>query len=282
MTSKSPSSENGSPIAQTGLDKAVADLASEFVSHPGFMWTDSGFEVLHADWPAYPRGHGLEICLQSLVEYPTDTRFFPIDNIDWCTLFVVGEKPKEDRFGSQHLHVAVWDEDIRECAARGFIEGVRTDDEFLDFPRDFLEVTPEGRRAALIDLLLGSMAGVLGRQILDFLYDTQYDSAVREASIMVEMQLRRLSASSDHGRRLIEKCFGKAGVLVPNGMTNANRLLVLNTFTAYFKYVRNEYAHSLPTLDMLTAAVLIRRSAALLTAIHALESQLQTEGSKTP
>src|SRR5262249_35060443 len=66
-----------------------------------------GFEILHADWPAYPRGHGIRSTLNALAEYPRNTRFFPIDNIDQCTLFAVGEKPKQDpqRWWPQYLEL---------------------------------------------------------------------------------------------------------------------------------------------------------------------------------
>jgi hypothetical protein len=284
MTEKLPSRRNHpevtpSPDPAAGLSGLIDNLAHEFAGHPGFMWNDSGFEVLHANWPAYPLGHGIVSCLYSLSQYPRDTRFFPIDNIDRCTLFAVGKKPKQDPYGSQHLHVAVWDEDLRKCESSGYIEGVRSEEEFLGYPNGSVQLTPKGINAAIIDLLLGPALRILDDRILDSLRDAHYDTAVREASILVEMKLRRLSGSEDHGRDLVTKCFGEAGVLVPRGITNADRLQVLNAFVTYFKYVRNVYAHTLPKIDMLTATTNVRRSAELLTVIQALEQRPGTESS---
>src|SRR2546422_3952053 len=92
-----------SDLSVVSLEETISLLGQSFASHPGFMWTDAGFEILHADWPAYPRGHGIRTTLSALAEYPGNTRFFPIDNIDQCTLFAVNEKPKQDPYGVQHL-----------------------------------------------------------------------------------------------------------------------------------------------------------------------------------
>ncbi|MBI3611154.1 MAG: hypothetical protein HY204_10705 [Nitrospirae bacterium] len=111
---------SGRDQAAVSLGDVIDTLGRSFASHPGFMWTGSRFEILHADWPAYPRGHGITITLRVLAEYPRDTEFFSIDSIDQCTLFAVGEKPKQDPYGLQHLHVAVWDDDLRACASAGY------------------------------------------------------------------------------------------------------------------------------------------------------------------
>lgn len=255
------------------FEETIATLGRSFSTHPGFMWTDTGFEILHADWPAYPRGHGATVTLRVLAEYPRETRFFPIDNIDRCTLFVVGEKPKETPHGPQHLHVAVWDDDLRACTSARYIEGVRDDEaeEFLAFPAGYIQLTHKGVNGATINELLGAALASTDSSIIDHLHEARYDTAVREASLRVEIALRQASGLSDHGRRLVEKCLGELGVLVPKGLANPPRQTLRNVFHGYFKYVRNEYAHSLPPVDMLTACTLVRRSAELLTVIQAME-----------
>ncbi len=260
------------------LEDTIATLGRSFASHPGFMWTEVGFEILHADWPAYPRGHGITITLSALAEYPRETRFFPVDNIDQCTLFVVGEKPKEAPYGPQHLHVAVWDDDLRACASAGYVEGVRDEDEFLTFPNGSMQLTQKGVNGATIDALLGPALNSLEEDIIDHLHEARYDTAVREASLRVEIALRRASGLPDHGRRLVEKCFGEPGVLVPKGLPNPSRQMLRSVFHGYFKYVRNEYAHSLPPVDMLTACTLVRRSAVLLTVIQAVDRGRRHDG----
>jgi len=39
-------------------DTTIRSIAVKLSDHPGFMWAAGSFEVLHADWPAYP--HGLQ------------------------------------------------------------------------------------------------------------------------------------------------------------------------------------------------------------------------------
>lgn len=269
---------SGSDQSLVSLEDTIETLGRSFANHPGFMWTDAGFEALHADWPAYPRGRGIAATLSALAEYPEDTRFFPIDNIDQCRLFAVGEKPKQDPYGLQHLHVAVWDDDLRACASSRYVEGVRDDGESLSFPNGFMQLTRKGVNGATIDALLGPALKSLEGDILDHLHEARYDTAVREASLRVEVALRRASGLPDHGRRLVEKCFGKTGVLIPKGITNASRQTLQNVFHGYFKYVRNEYAHGLPPVDMLTASTLVRRSAVLLTVIQALDQRRGHDG----
>ena len=43
----------------SSLEDLIPSLAEHFATHPGFMWQAVGFEGLHADWPAYPLGHGV-------------------------------------------------------------------------------------------------------------------------------------------------------------------------------------------------------------------------------
>jgi hypothetical protein len=50
--------------------------------HRGFMWTKGGFEVLHANWSAYPPGRGLEQALATLADFPPGTIFYGVDTID--------------------------------------------------------------------------------------------------------------------------------------------------------------------------------------------------------
>src|SRR5262245_43908333 len=212
----------------SSLEDAIETLGRSFVDHPGFMWTSTGLEVLHAEWPAYPHGHGLTFPSHALAECPQGTLFFPIDSIDQCTLFAVGEKPRQDPYGSQHLHIAAWNKDLRGLAAAGHLDGVRDEGEVLSFPTGSMELTQKGLHAATIDMLLGPEVQLLGDDLLLHLHEGRFDTAIREASLRVEIALRRASGLSEHGRRLVETCFGEAGVLVPQSMTKATRQTLRN------------------------------------------------------
>jgi hypothetical protein len=62
--------------------------------HPGYFGiTSRGVIAVHADWPMYPFEHGWAEALLALGSLPSATRFFQIDNIDKCFLFVAEEVP---------------------------------------------------------------------------------------------------------------------------------------------------------------------------------------------
>src|SRR5262245_60340752 len=130
------------------LDNVIQSLAEHFSTHPGFMWTTGGFEVLHADWPAYPPGHGIRITLRVLTAFPPGPPLYRVDDIDQCSLFVVGRRPDKNPFDSRYIHIALWDDDLASCAKQGFVEGVYDDGEFLQVKGEYAALTPEGAHAA--------------------------------------------------------------------------------------------------------------------------------------
>jgi len=97
---------------------------------PGFLNYEDGFEVLHADWPNYPLGHGWEIALKTIGNFPEDTFFYEIDDIDYCKLFVSTEPTgKKDILSGEFLHIASWHEDLIALKNMNLIEGVYTEDD---------------------------------------------------------------------------------------------------------------------------------------------------------
>ncbi len=203
---------NPSVEGESEWDRIIHSLAATLADHPGFMLTAGGFEVLHADWPAYPQGHGVRTALANLGEFPADTTFFAVDRIDQCTLFVVGSVLPKDPYNRTHYHLAIWDEDLRTCLDRGFIEGPSIDsDGSIVFTSRPLSVTPQGQFAILVDELTRDIRPTLLKAVGDFLYLKRFDVAVREAALFVETTLRRSTGSTASGQKLIEECFGAAG-----------------------------------------------------------------------
>jgi len=238
--------------ADTGLTEpedpialAIERLAGKFVDHPGFMWTRSGFEVLHAKWPAYPIGHGRRAALYTLAEYPPDTRFFRVDNIDRCTLMSVGRRLAPASAGPEHLFVAVWDDDLRDLSRAGLIEGLsHLDADFLYFPQEYVELTPRAAHLALIyELTAGLHPRILDR-VDELLEIDRCDAAVREASVVLEEALGALvTRPKSHGKRLIDQVFQQVGNQLP--LPNAKRIQLKAEFLRFFAYVRNEFAHKI-------------------------------------
>ena len=99
-------------------------------AQPGFLeYGGLAIEVLHADWPAYPGGHGWRLALRSLLVFPSIVRFLVLGDIDQCLLFVsVGSgsclEPTGDLRDLKWFHVAVCRDDLRELPERGLISGV--------------------------------------------------------------------------------------------------------------------------------------------------------------
>ena len=171
------------------------------------MWTEVGFEVLHADWPAYPLGRGYKAALAVLSDYPQGTSFYPLDSIDMCTLFLAGDQPDKDPLSRNRLHVAIWDDDLRECSRMGFLEGLTDLQEtFLQYSSDAITLTRKGHDGALINELTFNLHPRILGGVEDLLYSGRFGTAIREASILLEEALRSLvpTASSDYGQRLVD------------------------------------------------------------------------------
>jgi len=265
------------PLTAVPADRAVDDdvafverLAAAFSSHPGFMWTESGFEVLHAEWPAYPRGHGLGALLERLAEFPPNTQFFPVDNIDQCTLFVVGRKPERDPYSKKHLHIALWDEDLREAARRGYVSEVQAEEGLVRFPEGCLTLTPAGTHAVLVQELVQDVPKPLLERVQGYLDLRRYDAAVREAALLLELRMRAALQSQAFGQALVDECFGLQGRLHPKDLPNAYRLTLHAVFRTFFAFVRNEYAHNIPEVDLVTTCRLLRRCGRLFRAVDTL------------
>src|SRR5262249_40887793 len=180
-------------------------------------------------------------------------------------------------FDSCYIHIALWDDDLASCAKQGFVEGVYDDGEFLQVKGEYAALTPEGAHAAVINELTSGADDKLFSQVAAHLYTRQYETAVREAALRVEVALKEFGQTNAYGTALVETCLEENGTLVPHGLPNAHRLVIRSAFRSYFAYVRNEYAHNIPATDMLTACRLIQRSSNLLCAVRGL-SAMRSDG----
>lgn len=277
--------------AVESITKIIDGMAAHLIDYPGFMWTGGGFEVLHADWPAYPSGHGLRNALATLADFPSETKFFPIDNIDQCTLFVVGEVPRGQEHDEKRYHIALWNEGIIELANRDFINDVLVADKqfefaFLDYPDGYISLTYQGENAILVYELAFNIHPAIIERVEDFLFSHHYDTAVREATILLEMRMRQAVKSEKIGQDLIDECFGERGKLFPPIMPNPARLEIRAVFRRLFKYVRNEFAHNLnpstfKSLDLVATTRLLRRCSELAKVLETLEKMASSDKSQS-
>ena len=54
------------------ISNIIRGTVSDLSEHPGYLEMGS---IIHADWPAYPRGIGWKSALKSLVSYPIGMKF---------------------------------------------------------------------------------------------------------------------------------------------------------------------------------------------------------------
>lgn len=92
----------------------------------GYLYRGSYVVAIHANWPAYPPpDKGL--ALYDLGQFPEETGFLRIDEIDQCTLFrATSGEIHNDPYDDRDFHVAIWNEDLLELADAGLISGVKT------------------------------------------------------------------------------------------------------------------------------------------------------------
>lgn len=253
------------------LAKVVKALVEEFSSQPGFMLTDEGFVVLHADWPAYPLQGGYKAALTSLAD--AGRHFFPIDRIDECTLFLADKDPTslQNKFSEDLIHVAVWDVDLKELAFRGFIDGVQgIEENSLSFFRDSITITQKGYDAFFIHEFTNDVEPALLSRVEPFLYLARYDTVIREASVILEDSLRDLAGAGDEvfGLALVDKCLGRKAQLLAGAFANSERLWLRQEFRLYFKFVRNPFSHGTRNSDLLTCSRLLSRCSRLLRVVE--------------
>jgi hypothetical protein len=290
--------------------------------HPGFMWyggrgTSTIFEVLHADWPVYPAGHGWELALQSLSLFPPDIRFVELSEIDQCFLLIARGAGKnftqqngDDLFHEKWFHVAVWRKDLTELHRRGFLTdtsliteykaalsyynkyknmGIEVNGEFRSLnlrcpqPSDFednrpsvlvispkgLMLSPEAYTAALslarpVEHLYPAIAERVGPVLKIPLYDT----AVREASLILETTLRHSTGKTDtYGDVLVDDYY-RYLLSLSGGKSTAFFKTLRSELKTLFKFVRNDFAHRLKDITEIQCRSLLDRISQALEAMH--------------
>jgi len=277
--------------------------------HPGFMQYDAGtFDVLHADWPVYPAGHGWQLALRSLAVFPPNVRFRPIDDIDKCLLFVAAGtgsclEPKGDLHDPRWFHVAVWHDDLLELHERGLISGMSLMSEYetavawyeqhkntivmnngqlcrLDQPlRDHYDeelptiprIAAEGITVtdASTDILISltrpvrDLERAIRQRVEPLLLIPFYDTAIREAGVILETRLREITGSASFGQVLIDEYYK----LICSGCVDGPRAIfkvLRSELRTIFKFVRNDFAHALRDVTDGQCRVLLDRTSSIL------------------
>jgi hypothetical protein len=256
---------------------------SKFFDHPGLMWNiDGSFEILHADWPVYPPGHGWLKALEVLGSYPKDTIFMEIDSIDLCKLFIVSRNEKiEDVYNEKHFHIAIWDEDLLELSQQQMITGVDVEEDEIFGYKKKVVIIAEGIKLTevgyqrLLDFNWNNPEVLLheiSKRVKPIIGIAYYDTAVREANIIIEMRLCDITGSNSYGQKLINEYYNL--LCSRNGGQSSALLKVLRSeLRSLFKFVRNDYAHNLKQIGIKECHAILQRASRVLYTIDILEER---------
>jgi len=283
--------------------------------HPGYLgWTSQGVIAIHADWPAYPAEHGWDIALETLGQFPRGSALREIDDIDQCFLFVLGDpKTLKDPFDARHLHAAVWHEDLLKLHSKGFVSGAyeitleqwieRTKAELTDLfgvPPTVDDFADEAESLVLMVHDIGISVTDAGWVALDEHLSVQretlhpslkvralpivgighFDTAVREASLLLETRLRHIVGSTRFGQALVAEAdayLRSTKLFIPAQLKTFN----LDIRTA-FKFVRNKYMHGLHQLTSVQCYALLARMSRILATLDEVERILNTASRSAP
>ena len=269
--------------------------------------------AIHADWPMYPSEHGTDESLWSLGQFPRGATFSRIDTIDRCCLFVLDEPTsKGDPLNERRFHVALWEDDIKELFEREFVEDARaatyqtharntrlrprpsefewlsgqfvatgrenvsaSEEEFA-LEASSIRLTGDGWRE--LDRLLRSgrapLHPVVVERAIPIAEVRLYDAAVREACVSLESRLRGIVGSDAYGQTLVEQFI--SSLPVPP-FISAYKKVMRGDLRAAFKFVRNDYAHNLRTIDETQCRALLVRLSVVLESVDAAAQTLQNE-----
>jgi hypothetical protein len=315
----SPQADETIKLVSAGRD-TINGVSMDLFEHPGFMNYDGLFEILHADWPVYPPGHGWQLALAGLAVFPDHVSFQQIDEIDKCVLFVarnVGRpfEPGSNPHDFHYFHVAVWEEDLLELHRRGAIRGISLISEYeaamslyeqrstwlvrsekgtrqLNLPKperedyeDFLgnptsklqvasrgiSVTPEGSEALRrLAPPVDQLPRLIGDRVKPLLAISYHDTAVRDASIILESQLREVNGSSSFGQMLVNEYY-EFLCARNNGRPTALFKVLRGELRTIFKFVRNDYAHALHDITESQCCMLLDRISQALNVVTHIE-----------
>lgn len=221
---------------------------------------------------------------------------------------------KPDPFDDWNFHVAVWHEDLIELHRKGLIEGVvavsdrereelfrqellengplmlrdgtplvlppldeyeEEGEEWPTIAKAGLSLTRSGHeRANALLLSVAEDLAILGERVVELRKLGYYDTAVREACVRMEYQIKSTLASTQWGERLIEELVDrlrKSGVLV-----NTQEKVIRGLVRGVFKFIRNEYMHNFVDLDAAQCSALLLRIARAKVWIDEVLTRLQS------
>jgi hypothetical protein len=122
-----------------------------------------------------------------------------------------------------------------------------------------LTVTEKGH--SVMHELLKEEKNNIRKDLLDYVEPLieigYYDTAIREASLQVEIKVKRAIGSNAYGDALIRQFF--APLLRSNKLVKSQLKIARTELRAIFKFIRNEYMHNFKVIDIDQSYVILLR-----------------------
>jgi hypothetical protein len=287
---------------------------------PGAMFYDNGtIEAIHADWPVYPIGHGIDLALENLSYFDLNTRFYVKDDIDKALLFV-DKAPSEEK-AHTYFYLSLWHEDLINLWKEGLIiniqplteyqyhkkkfdeivhlskdpkfdqkghllikhkdgltltynkpteqEGTNLSYDFAAVPKGYIELTERGKQLILNQHMVITFDKEINSRIEPLLNIEYFDSAVREAAILLETKIKGYHEKNDlYGWKLINCHYNF--LIKKLGYESAYLKCYRNELRTAFTFIRNPYAHNFLITSRNQALFLIKRINQLLVTFNEL------------
>lgn len=189
-----------------------------------------------------------------------------IDNVDMAGVFAT--ESSEDKDGEDYIIIET---DVLESLIKNdYIEGVeieyddnrypwiRTDEKGLRLTRNGVEYFILEKE--LTDNYDNLVLKVLQKEILSWddelktkcsylIVSRKWDTAIREAMLVLESRLRKISGSSNYGVGLVNDCFKENGHLASRFTNSGERQGFRDLFAGVMGIIRNDFAHNFRTLN---------------------------------
>ncbi len=205
--------------------------------------------------------------------------FHCVDEIDGVATFGVGhynELPQDafDEYGRVKAkgYVDLKVGDVASLAQEGLISNVSVDESgVVEHDENGMHLTPEAITIYVLGRFFDQLDERLAYRCRSHVIGGVWDTAIREAMLVVETRLRDLSGSTNWGTDLVNECFGQKGVLASKFESDSKRQGFRDLFAGVMAVIRNDYAHNFRSPDVQETLAVIRLANLLLSKLDTLK-----------
>lgn len=223
--------------------------------------------------PQEPRGssQAMRALITTMLE---KCGFECLESIDRAGDFYTGNDANaEDRYQD---HLIIDAEDLQSLIDDEYIDGVEIiydEDRYPWISTDNVGLRPtmDGLYAYFIGTTFSNLDRELVRRCEDLVVQGRWDTAIREAMLVVETRLRTLSGLSGYGVSLVNECFRQNGALSNRFEDESMRQNFRDLFAGTMGLIRNDYAHNFRTPGLFETITILRLAEMLLDKLDSLQ-----------